>query len=328
VRELRAVSAALPDVPGHGGGAVLAAWAHRCDAVRRSWRSPGRRDVPRRRRDLRAVSGLRAGVSEWRRVRCADGADPNGARRPTVDHAVVAADRIRSAGASSCPARRFDGAGAGATPPARAAPPRGAPPRAAPGGTVASDRRPSDQRRRVDLHGMCDGRMATLDPSQHGRPGGRNGSHVLGAGRRRCLLRCAARACRSARRRTGVGPPGDRLDARRRADPGELRRLWRRDEGLRRAAPERGSTTVQRSCARHLRVARRPRRRVAGADGPASSRDRAGSVPPPPRATRTRTGATAPRTRRRHRRSRRRRPVLWGGRRLLGAAARARRGHP
>ena len=323
MRELRFVPPALSDIPGDGGGAVLAARSHRRDARRRPGRAAGRRRVRRLRRDLCAVPRVRNRVPERGAVRCADGGDPVGARRRGADHALVATDWLPCVAAPSAAAGRLDDAGGRTAPATRAEAPRCA---AAAAATRSEGR--GDRRRRVAVHRVCDGCVATRDASQHRHAGGAHGGHGCCVRPERRLLWGVARA-RGAPRRGGVaGRTGDGVDAGRRADPRELRRVRRLDEGLRDAGGHGRRPPVQRPGARHLRVARRPARPVARGDGPPSDGDRAGSLPSPSRPTRSPTGAGRARPRRRGRRARRRRALLRGGRRLLGAAAGARRARP
>ncbi len=185
--ELRALSAALPDVPGDGRGAVLASRPHRCHAGGRARRAPDRRRVRRLHRDLRAVPGLRDGVPEWGAVRGADGTDTNDTRRRRPDDSLVAAARFAcclGTGCCSLGRRRSPWP----TVPARSEATRDSPP-ATPAPAGGRD----DRRRRVALHRLCDGRLATRDASQHGGADRARGRHALGARSRRRLLRCAAR---------------------------------------------------------------------------------------------------------------------------------------
>ena len=109
VRRLRAVPAALPDVPGHRGGGPVAPWSHRRDARRAVAGRRCRRRVRALHGDVRAVPRLRAGLPQRRAVRAPDGAHARGARRRPPHGAAVVARRARRAAPPPCccsPARR------------------------------------------------------------------------------------------------------------------------------------------------------------------------------------------------------------------------------
>ena len=119
-----------------------------------------------------------------------------------------------------------------------------------------------------------------------------------------------------------AGARGHRVDAGRRADRRQLGRLRRGAEGLRAPARHTASGGVLGACARRPRVRGRAHRRPA-ASSPAATGHRAGPVPPPPRAAQPPGRAHRAGSGVRRGRARRRRPVLWCGRRLLGARSRS-----
>ncbi len=84
-----------------------------------------------------------------------------------------------------------------------------------------------DGRRRLALHRLRDGRVATLDASGDRRTDRRDRCDVSGARVGRSVLRGAARARRPARRRRRPGCAGDGIDAGRGTDRRELRRMRR-----------------------------------------------------------------------------------------------------
>ena len=127
MRELRAVPAALPDVPGDGGGRAVTARPDRCDAVGAMARM--RRSTTafvQVHGDVRAVPGMRAGVPERRSVRPADRGHQGHPRLGAKGHDPTAAAGAEGARPSSSVARRVDAArrraaSAAGTPAARAA---------------------------------------------------------------------------------------------------------------------------------------------------------------------------------------------------------------
>ncbi len=168
--------------------------------------------------------GCETGVPEWGAVRRADGDDPARARGRRHDHAVVAATRIPRPAAPRRAARRLDGARDRPAAAGRAEASRSASAAGAPGAPGRDDRR-----RRVAVHRMRDGRVATRDPSQHRHPGRAHRSHGGRARTAGWLLRGTARPRRTPRRGDLAGRARDGVDARRRrrsssTPPGAARR--------------------------------------------------------------------------------------------------------
>ncbi len=270
-----------------------------------------------------AVPRLRAGLSQRRAVRSADGGHPRHAGRSEAHDALVATPRLPRARPPSPAARRLDVLGS-CTAPATwcrsgwvcrvAIATRGVSPVA-------------DRRRDMAVHRLRDGCLATRHASQHRQGARGRRCHVSPARRRRRVLRRAARPRRSDRRGRTAGPSGDAVDARRGADRGQFGGLWRSIEGLRSPARHDEARRVQRPGARRQRV-RRPTDRSSAGSAPTRPGDRAGSVPLAPRAARPPAGAHSAGRGRRCRRARRRGAVLRRRRRVLHAAARARRADP
>ena len=190
VRQLRAVPAALPDVPRDRRRGVVAARPDLGDARRPLRRRRGHRRLRALHGDVRAVPRLRAGVPQRRAVRPADGGHPRHAGCAAAHDAVVAAARVPRARPPSAAAGRLDVArrrptvatGAEADGAAEA----GAAPRPAPD---------ADRRRRVAVHRLRHGCMAARDAPQH-RQGARRRVGVTyrhpGCWRRRAAARCTS----------------------------------------------------------------------------------------------------------------------------------------
>ena len=107
VRRLRAVPAALPDVPRHRRGGAVAPRPDRRDARRAvAWRR-ARRRVRAVHGHLRAVPRLRAGVPERGAVRSADGGHPPCPGRSPPHRAPVAAGGVRRPRSPPVAARRL-----------------------------------------------------------------------------------------------------------------------------------------------------------------------------------------------------------------------------
>ena len=164
VRGLRAVPAALPDVPRHGRGGAVAARADRRDARRAVARRADRRRVRALHGDLRAVPRLRAGVPERRAVRPPDGGHPRRARP-----SGTASRRGGSGRRSPC------SAATGRCSPGRRcwpSPSGCASCRGGPGSPALPLRRgpavAPDRRRRVAVHRLRDGRLDARHPPRDG----------------------------------------------------------------------------------------------------------------------------------------------------------------
>ena len=158
LRQLRPVPAALPHLPGDGGGGGVATGPHRSHARRAV---AGRRGRPRVRvvhGRVRAVPRVRDGMPLGRAVRPADGGHPDHAGRHGAHDAVVAADRPADPRPPWPAPGRLEGAGRGAAGPPRAPAPRPASPPAAAAGAA------SVGHRRVVVHRLRDGRLAALGP--------------------------------------------------------------------------------------------------------------------------------------------------------------------
>ena len=326
LRGLRSLPAALPDVPGHRRGGALASGPDRRDAGGRG----GRGDRP-----TRSSSTF---MSTCVQCRGCEPACPSGvpyghlieghARRPRrrrSDHAVVAAARLPRARPPSHAARRLDrcsrspsepgwcrrGWGLGRLPVRRGAPVR------------------VHGNRRLDVHRVRDGRLATRDPSgdpADGRPE---------PGRRAGCPEPEGACCGALHVHAGLEPEARRLAGRVIASmPGDAPVLVNsagcgaqlKEYGRLLGTPE--AVTLRGAGARHPRMARRratdrlgrPARRL----GPGH---RPGPVPPAPCAEGPPAGPDPARCGRRGGRARRRRPVLRGRRRLQrpGAGTRRRR---
>ena len=265
MRAVRAVPAALPDVPSDRRGVGVASRAHLAHARGATARRRGRRRVRRLHGRVRAVPGLRAGVPAgvpfgrlMERTRDAGG-------DASVVRASVAPARLSPARSPPARRRRVSGSGRRATA-ARVAPLAVPSPRPSGAGAAATAALEGERLRRLALHRLCDGRVGAPCARQR-RP--RDRSDGCGRGvpldSRRCgLLRRARRARRADRRRAGDGSRGDGVDARRRADPRRQRRLRRGDEGLRAPRRHRRGARVQPSRRRHPRMAGSSRRPAAG----------------------------------------------------------------
>ncbi len=241
-------------------------------------------------------------MSERGPLRGTHGGDPNCARNEWHDHTVVAAPRIPRPGSSSDVAGRLVAArrpSASATRPASSRACRSA--LATPGAAQV------DRHRRLAVHRLRDGRMATQHPPQLRRADHADRRHLRRSRFEGRVLRSTARPRRPPRRCSCPCRAGDVVDARRCADPRQLRGLRRSDEGLRRTHRHRRCDAVQRAGARHQRVARRADRPAPGIVGTTPGGDHPGPMPSPTRPAVPRTGARAGRSRRRRRGTRRRR---------------------
>src|SRR5581483_1035905 len=165
---MRPVPAALPDVPCHWRGVVVAAWPHRADAAGAVGGCAGGRRVRVVHGCVRAVPRLRDRLSRGGAVRPADGAHPPGAGpHAPVLPAVVAPARVPSAGLPLARARGFEPARARAAP----APPEPRPCGASRTATAAAVApRPAHDgyaawiAAHVPVHRMRDGRVAARRP--------------------------------------------------------------------------------------------------------------------------------------------------------------------
>ena len=322
MRGVRAVPAALPDLPGDGRGVGVAARADRGDACRPLRRSPARRRLHPLHGPVRAVPRLRGGLPVVGAVRPPDGRRARHPRQGDALPAVVAAgglppprppppppggvDRARGR-----PARRSRAPPAGSAAPAAAAPPLHA-----------------HRHRRLAVHRLRDGRLdaARARVGDTGPHRGRRRGGAAGFGRG--LLRRAACARRAARRRACAGPPRDGVDAGRRARARRLGRLRRGAQGLRAPARHARRRALRRPRAGRERVAGASRRRAAGRPWSAPDGGRAGPLSPGARAEGAPARANRAAALRRRGRARRRRPLLWRGWGLRGTAPRARRRDP
>lgn len=209
MRELRAVSATLPDVSRHGGGGAVSAWAHRGDEGRACRRRTRVHRVRSVHGNLRAVSRLRTGVPLRSSLWSVAGGSPYHARPPTPHHTTLATSRIQGTRAPSSAACGIDAAGIGATTATRTA---------VAGDTALAVAAPRHtgihRRRRVVVHRLCDGRLAAADASQH-CPGAGSDRHVI-----LCsvawgwLLWCPSASCRPRRSRSPARARNDAFDAR------------------------------------------------------------------------------------------------------------------
>ncbi len=320
LRELRAVPAALPDVPGDGGGGLLAPRTHRRDAIG-------------------AVATVRRGGDEFVAfmetcVQCR-GCEPacpsgvpfghlmEGTRRALAsEHRTTS--RLQRMALASARKHRLLLAGSSVLALAqrlRLVPRRlglAAAPAAAWRGRHRARPAPI---RRVAVHRLRDGRLDAPHPrGDEAGDRGRRWACVQVPGRRGRLLRRAAHPRRPARRGRRARPEGDGVDAGRGADRRQLRRLRCGDEGLRPPARHRRRRAAfARGCSTSTSGSRR------ASTAPGTDRAPLGPVivQDPCHLRHVQKahalGACRARPRRRRGRARRRWPVLRRGRRLLRA---------
>ena len=203
VRQLRAVPAALPDVPGDGRGGAVATRPHRSDARRAVGGRAGHRRLRRVHGDLRAVPRLRAGVPERRAVRQPDGGDPR--RRSPAQHRItpwwqrlgfraLGHHRLLLVGSTAARASRSE---------LHLVP---AAPRALAGCRCAGRRRCGRPARRVAVHRLRHGRVAARRPPRDRRGARRGRRHVRRCRAAAALLRRAARPRRAGATRRARWP--------------------------------------------------------------------------------------------------------------------------
>ena len=201
LRQLRAVPAALPHVPGHRRRGAVAAWSHRRDA---GGAAGGRAGRPTTSSSSWRRACSAAAASRRARAACRSGTCMEATRatlgRAAPHHAVVAAPGVPGARPPPAAARRVVGAGGG---PASCIWCRS--------GWVSAAlpvRRPPPLRgyrqRRVAVHRLRDGRVAARRAPRH-RDGARR--------HRRHVVACPARGLRAAGRCTCTpGSPTRRID--------------------------------------------------------------------------------------------------------------------
>ena len=198
VRRVRAVPAALPDVPRDRARDRVAARAHRGDARGRATRRAHRRRLPPRDGRVRAVPRLRSGVPVGRAVRSPHGGHPRRGAPATPPAAAAPpgrVDRVPRRAALSRRARRAHVAAARRAAAASRAAPVRHPAHHTP--RPAAARRPGRRRpRRVALHRLRHGRVAARHPPRPPRASCAPPAHASRDRRGRRLLRRAARARR------------------------------------------------------------------------------------------------------------------------------------
>ena len=294
MRGLRAVPAALPDVPGHGRGGALAAWTHRRDARRAVARAPTADDefvrfmetcVQCRGCEPACPSGVPFGrLMEGTRIALAD-EQRTAPRWLRAGFDVLGRHRTLLAGSSIAGRRPAAAAGAAA---GRARPPPAAP---RPG-------RAPDRRRRVAVHRLRDGRLDARHAPLDGRADRARRRDVRRPRRVRCVLRGAARPCRARCRRRDGSPsgrcasmPGDAPVLVNSAGCGAAMKDYGHLLGTAEAA-----SFAARVLDVHEWLAERLDR-LPRAGPPTRPGDRPGPVPPPPRPAGPRAGARRPRPR-------------------------------
>ncbi len=213
------VPAALPDLPGDGGGGALAAGPNRGHARRAMARQRGRRRLRPLHVDLRAMPRVRAGVSERCSVRSPHGRHPRGVGGPSQDHALVATAGISRARSPSPPARWFVHARCRST-----AAPRAGPARSGPAAVATRGVRRADGRGDMAVHWLRDGCVDAWYAPVHRCGARRDGCHVFDSACSGRVLRSVARACRVGGRRSSACRAGDDVDAGRCTNPGEFQR--------------------------------------------------------------------------------------------------------
>ena len=192
VRGLRAVPAALPDVPGHGRGGALTARTHRRDARRAVARGRSRRRVRALHGDVRAVPWLRAGVPERGSLRPPHGGHPHRLGRRASHRTAVASSGLRRARPPPHTARRILDPGRGPAVAAGAAAGRA---RSCPAASRSG--RAPDGRGRVAVHRLRDGRLDARHASLDSAADRARRRDVRRPRRIRCVLWGVARPCRT-----------------------------------------------------------------------------------------------------------------------------------